>query len=583
MKHKKFKLCLLYLSIFSFYHLPNKAFAEDSVDLNLKGQVGNKQNNVQNMTVNSDGSIVLKANKNSKPEQKNDKSEQAIELSGSSGNVKNSQPNNKYSEVEKKLKDDTSEKSELNSNFSGGIGKAFYSETGVLVFNGSNYKKADNSNKNETKNNSESVPLPPTPQNIALEKAPADVRDSPIPKSLPPLPSDNGNVMLPISLPTSKAVSLPPLPASFIPNLGVSLGTTDQAGINNQGVPVDPDGKPINYNGMNSIFQGEKNTALSDDFIQYMRNAANKFLDIGIPMRIEIVDTENFELRRFIATNILRSTSNNFESIDTGLTAILSLNTRMNNNNIIPVCYVVLKNDQQKQLMDKYIYPLSKFTDQQTIAAYLVAHEVSDCMDNLERYKTLPKESTWFPETAKEVGLSSDAVRRLYPYGMTYNQYSRTVMHLYDDLAQRQYQQRIGDIFGLYLTLFSGYDQKITNGIIKLRSGLEPSSAYNTYDAIKDININYKNANKEDVKSLWYSARDLQIEKSVDNSLKFGAPDYIYKASLNNKSENSESSITEEFKPSDHKDDNKDKDSKKKPIKFDSVPSFGGNKFGGNY
>jgi len=302
---------------------------------------------------------------------------------------------------------------EIPTDFSGGIGKPYFGTTGVLTFGGSNYNKKakEKDSVNSDTQSSQSLPMPNPPQNIKLDKIPIKLNDMPIPKGLPPLPSENGNVMLPISLPTSKAVSLPPLPDFFVPNLGVSLGTTDQGGINNNGVPVDPNGKPINYNGMNSIFQGEKNKALSDDFIKSMRNAADKFLNIGLPMRVVIVDTEEFELRRFVATNILRANSNNFESIDTGMTAILSLNTKMNDN-IIPVCYVVLKNDQQKDLMDKYIYPLSKISNMDSIAAYLVAHEVTHCMDNLERYKVLPKSTTWFPDTAKNVGLSPDAVRR---------------------------------------------------------------------------------------------------------------------------------------------------------------------------
>lgn len=587
--NKKFKLCFLYLSCIACYTQSPYALAANNSDLALKGQVGVKQKNINDLQVNNDGSIVLGGNKNNVQQKE-------VILSGS--NTEPKKPDNNSvisSESNKKIelpfndKENVDQDSKTNVNgeiptdFSGGIGKPFYGTTGVLTFGGSNYQKKEKS-KNQTNNNDKSassIPLPSLPPEIKLDKIPIKLNDMPIPKGLPPLPTENGNVMLPISLPTSKAVSLPPLPDFFVPNLGVSFGTTDQGGINNNGVPVDPNGKPINYNGINSIFQSEKNKALSDDFIKSMKNAADKFLSIGLPMRVVVVDTEDFELRRFIATNILRANSNNFESIDTGLTAILSLNTKMNNN-IVPVCYVVLKNDQQKDLMDKYIYPLSKISDMDSIAAYLVAHEVTHCMDNLERYKVLPKSTTWFPDTAKSIGLSADAVRRLYPYGMTYNQYSRTVMHLYEDLAQRQYQQRIADIFGLYLTLFSGYDPKIADGVIKLRQGLESSSSYNTYDAIKNIKMDYSNTTKSNIKTLWDSARQLQENKDVDPSLRFGAPETVYSALLNKKSQQSESSITEEFKEDKIKNNKKQTDPKK-PVSFDSVQKFGGDNFGGKY
>lgn len=575
--NKNFKLCFLYLSCLACYTQSAYALpAHDNDDLALKGQVGVKQNNISNLQVNSDGSIILGGNKNSSPSKE-------IIISGGEQPTTNQKVNSApvpSQDTEKENKPKPTD-GEIPTDFSGGIGKPYFGTTGVLTFGGSNYNKKakEKDSVNSDTQSSQSLSMPNPPQNIKLDKIPIKLNDMPIPKGLPPLPSENGNVMLPISLPTSKAVSLPPLPDFFVPNLGVSLGTTDQGGINNNGVPVDPNGKPINYNGMNSIFQGEKNKALSDDFIKSMRNAADKFLNIGLPMRVVIVDTEEFELRRFVATNILRANSNNFESIDTGMTAILSLNTKMNDN-IIPVCYVVLKNDQQKDLMDKYIYPLSKISNMDSIAAYLVAHEVTHCMDNLERYKVLPKSTTWFPDTAKNVGLSPDAVRRLYPYGMTYNQYSRTVMHLYKDLAQRQYQQRIADIFGLYLTLFSGYDPKIVDGVIKLRQGLDSSSSYNTYDAIKNIKSDYSYIGKSNVKTLWDSARQLQVDKGVDPSLRFGALDTVYSADLNKKSDLSESSITEEFKEDKNKKPTVDP---KKPVSFDSVQKFGGDNFGGKY
>lgn len=572
--YKKQKVKYLYLALMSaiFFSQSSYAISDDPAD-NLKATIGSKNTNTQGMTVNPDGSIILKGNNNAKPKQQ--AKEETIVLSGSD---KVNETENKNEKISDKLENHgtNDENKSIEEDFQGGIGKPYYSVTGVLIFNGSD--------KDKKKQEKQDTPKAPTQSNdeyyspvpdIKLDKIPIDVKNMPLPSNLPPLPTENGNVMLPVSLPTSKAVDLPPLPDFFIPNLGVSVGTIDEEGVNNFGIPVNPDGKPINYKGRNSIFVGEKNKALSNEFVDYMKQAANKFLNLGIPMKVVIVDTEDYELRRFVANNVLRSNKNNFESIDTGLTSILSLDNKMNKNEI-PICYIVLKNDQQKSLMDQYIRPLSNTVNEKTIAAYLVAHQVSHCMDNLERFKQLPKVSTWFPDDAKKVGLASSAIRRLYPYGMTYQQYARTTMHLYDDLAQRQYQERIGDIFGLYLTVFAGYDESIFDGIIKLRDRLAKNSSHNTYDAINNIKADYISADKLNIKTLWQSARKLQTYKDVDSSLQYGANENMYKASLNKNQDLSESSITEEFDPK--KKQEKKSDPNSKPVNFNTVPKFGENK-----
>ena len=628
---KKFRYNLIYMSCFFSLFAGTSAHADNSV----QASIGGTHNSGFNPTVGANGEIILQGRSSSvnRPTPANNMQNSSVINSDPSpiskppvsqsiqGNNSDEIIISKNSPIQgaKTPSADNGGKAQVGqytasigkptSDPQGGnngdfkIGKPYFAETGVLTYSGdgkkqiiqgqggdqivlngsspnNNDQSSERSERTQGQSTPQATPISSSPDHHSNEIIPQGVNfnDMPTPQNLPPLPGQNGNVMLPISMPTSKAADLPPLPDYFVPNLGVSVGTTDQGGINNQGIPVNPDGEPINYKGMNSIFVKEKNNALSDQFVDYMRQAGDKFLDIGIPMKVIIVNTDEFELRRFIANNILRSNSNNFESIDTGLTSILSLNTKINNFTI-PVCYVVLKDDQQTSLMQKYIAPLSKIAKPDAVAAYLVAHQVSLCMDNLERYKVLPKVNTWFPDSAKTVGLSPDAIRRLYPYGMTYNEYSRTTMHLYNDLAQRQYQERIGDIFGLYLSLYAGYDPNIVNGVIALRKGLKDTSSYNTYDAIKDLNTDYETANKTNVKTLWQSARRLQEISGVDSSLQFGVPEKVYSALLNKQSDMSESSLVDEFRNNESK--NK-KIEPKKQINFDDVSTFGGDGLNGD-
>lgn len=415
------------------------------------------------------------------------------------------------------------------------------------------------------------------------------IQDMPLPKDLPPLPgTKNGNVMLPISLPTSEAVALPPLPADFIPNLGIQIGTTDQAGINNNGIPVNPDGEPINYKGLSSDVSSPDVSGVDKDWTDVMQAEANAFMNMGLPLRIVVVNSENNLLRKFVAQNILRTTKESFEGVDIGLSAILSTQSTGDNINA-PTCYIMFKKDDLASFKSQFLDPLSRIAGKKATASYLIGHQVAHCMDNLERYKVIPKRNVWFANDIAHYGIAAPVMRRIYPYGMTYNQYSHTTMHFYQDVGQRQYQERIGDIFGLYLALYRGYDTKIITAVQALRNGLPVNSSHNTGAALVDINARYSSLIKNNVQDIWKGARALQYEKGIDNSLGDGVPaSIVYDTSSENKQANSNiEKVVDNNKKNDKIKRTKDgKEIIKDKVNFDNYSGFGdaskgmGNPFG---
>ena len=56
-------------------------------------------------------------------------------------------------------------------------------------------------------------------------------------------------------------------------------------------------------------------------------------------------------------------------------------------------------------MKNNVLYPYSSVIGKKATAAYLVGHQVAHCMDNLERYKVLPKQNIWFATDAAKVGL----------------------------------------------------------------------------------------------------------------------------------------------------------------------------------
>lgn len=468
--------------------------------------------------------------------------------------------------------------------YQGGVGQAQNSgSAGVLFFKGGDKNAGRYTVENDNTNNSvptlESFKQKEQAQSgeISPQKLPVlpladvskqiDVKSMPMPSNLPPLPGSSGvaGIALPVSLPTSKAAALPPLPMDFIPNLNIQVGMPGELS-NPNGIPVNANGEPINYSGLSNEAPAVDITGVDNDWTQTMQDEADQMTLLGVPMKVVIVNTQNTLLRKFVAQNILKTDKETFDSIDEGLSSVLSLQTKVNSS-YIPTCYIMFRKESLGSLKSNVLDPYSAAIGKQATAAFLVGHQISHCMDNLERFKVLPKQNVWFANDAAKVGLAAPVMRRLYPYGMNYNQYSHTTMHFYQDIGQRQYQERMADIFGIFLTLYRGYPEKIIDLVMKSHSNASSVSPHDTNPALVGLSSKYAAIPKTSIQALWKGARNIQYMTGINKALGDGASESVVIDKNVGKSEK----VYDEVKPSDKADK---KDSKPKKISFDNTTKF---------
>lgn len=475
--------------------------------------------------------------------------------------------------------------------YQGGVGQAQGGgSAGVLFFQGGDKNSGKYTVQNDNTNNSaptlESFKQKEQAQmqsgQIAPQQLPVlppadiskqiDVKSMPLPSNLPPLPGSSGiaGIALPVSLPTSKAAALPPLPMDFIPNLNIQVGMPGELS-NPNGIPVNANGEPINYSGLSNEAPTVDVTGVDNDWTQTMQEEADQMTLLGVPMKIVVVNTQNILLRKFVAQNILKTDKETFDSIDEGLSSVLSLQTKVNSS-YIPTCYIMFRKESLGALKSNILDPYSATIGKKATAAYLVGHQISHCMDNLERFKVLPKQNIWFANDAAKIGLAAPVMRRLYPYGMNYNQYSHTTMHFYQDIGQRQYQERIADIFGIFLTMYRGYPDKIIDLVTQSHSRATAVSPHDTNPALIGLSAKYASIPKTSIQALWKGARNIQYIAGINKALGDGAPESV----VIDKNVAKAEKVYDEVKPSDKTDK---KDSKPKKISFDNTTKFesGGN------
>lgn len=469
--------------------------------------------------------------------------------------------------------------------YQGGLGKAERTgSAGVLFFQGGDknagrYTVKNDNNDNSTptlrsfeekeRNQQSSGASPSLPVLPPAVKTPMNVKNMPLPSSLPPLPGAANGIALPIALPTSEATALPPLPLDFMPNLNIQVGMPGDLS-NPNGIPVNANGEPINYAGLSNEAPEQDYSGVDDAWTAVMQDEADAMTLAGVPMKVVVVNTQNTLMRKFIAQNILRTDKETFDGTDEGLSSVLSLQTKVNSS-FIPTCYIMFRKEGLNGLKNNVLDPYSSAIGKKATAAFLVGHQIAHCMDNLERYKVLPKQNIWFATDASKVGIAAPTMRRLYPYGMNYNQFSHTTMHFYQDIGQRQYQERIADIFGIFITLYRGYSDKIIDLVMKSNNGVPATSPHDTNPALKGIKVKYSAIPKTSVQALWKGARDLQVITGINSALGDGAPDSVVK-------DNSMSSgkIYDNIKAEQAKDKKDDK--KPKKINFDNTSKFDDNK-----
>lgn len=263
--------------------------------------------------------------------------------------------------------------------------------------------------------------------------------------------------------------------------------------------------------------------AVEDHWATLMQNEANRLSqESDVPMTVVVVRTRDDAMRRFIAQSIMHQDLTRYTEADSGLSALFSMGSRVNNSTS-PTCYLLFRRDKIAALRDQFLVPMSAKVGEKATVAFLVGHEVGHCLDYYERQRTFPTKGFWTSAESRKVGIAPAAAYRLFPNGMTPQAYTYAAAALYGDLAQRQYEERLADVFGVMWAVHCGFPARLFDDVINARKWIPRNDDHSTLPALVGLRTRYDDLQTKDVAHLWALARQVQQDVGVDASVGEGA------------------------------------------------------------
>lgn len=401
-------------------------------------------------------------------------------------------------------------------NYSGG-GVSDNSDKGtVLKFNGQDrgFQVSDNKEQPDRPDRA-----PAIPSGVDQRK---DVRSIPLPQF--PILADG------MAKPTSAVIPLPPLPGMApgaklppLPDMTGAIGVPNPTPMNPEQYKMtlnsNTTGQAIDYTGKSiELPDGNNNDdKLEEHWGELMQNQANILMQKGAPVKIAVVQTNNTLLRRFVIQGLLHSDDSRVSKMDTGLFPVMSQSYI--DGKITPTCYILYDRKNLRALNQQEFIPLSKMTNEETAASFIVAHMAAHCMDQFERSKIIPLKEIWYPNELAKYGVQPSAFRRIFYMRMTPSLYFSKQTELFDDNAQRQYEERLADIFGVLWVLSNNGNNNIIKAVSSLRRNMPETSPHNTIPVFKYAFIDSKTQITGSLSSLWKTARQNQFITGVSPSL----------------------------------------------------------------
>lgn len=338
-----------------------------------------------------------------------------------------------------------------------------------------------------------------------------------------------------VPLPSSNVLPLPPLPGmSGSNNLPPLPDMTGQVGVLHS-QPINPSdfNEQVSGNGTNApiVFAGKsvqlppasnETEQVEQKWANLLQNQANLLMQQGAPVKIIIVDSNNFLLRKFILQGLLKGNDTYLSKMDTGLYPVMS--QAYINGVITPTCYMMFDQKNIDALYKQELIPLSKKAGENATAAFVAGHMAGHCLDQLERSKVIPLRSVWFSNELEQYGVNGAASRRIFGNsGVNSQFYFQKQNDLFRDLGQRQYEERVADAFGLLWALKQSNDSKIIDAVSALRVNLSTSSPHNTITTVRNVYTNYKANLDPSLSGLWKQARKTQMQTGITPQLSDGA------------------------------------------------------------
>lgn len=500
----------------------NPVISSGSGNVNVSSNIS-----IPNSNVNADGTITVRGGNSGNNEAK-DRVVNQGKVGGVTATIGKAQASPKNNQIDlqalqEQVKNGTSNlpTMEYNGNVESSSNNTNKKST-VITFKGGEpgYQVAEDNQEQPNKpqripasvNNSNGMPMP-NARSLPLPALPVLANGMGTPNAavvpLPPLPGMSGN-----------NVNLPPLP-----NMTGMIGIPNSMPLNPEEykmtLNLNTTGEAIDYQGR-SIDLPDTNSAedkIESYWTNLMQEQANSLMAQGAPVKIAIVQTNNVLLRRFVIQGLLKSDDSRVSKIDTGMYPVMSQS--FINGKITPTCYLLYDRNNLNVFNEQLLKPLSKATNEQVTAAFVVGHMTAHCMDQFERSKVIPLKDLWYANDLAKYGVQPSAFRRIFYMRMSPSLYFSKQTALFDDIAQRQYEERLADSFGI-LWAASKYGDKavlLPNAVTNLRKHLSDSHSHNTIPAIKLSTLNAKTLNNSKLSELWKQARSVQYIAGVSNSL----------------------------------------------------------------
>lgn len=242
-------------------------------------------------------------------------------------------------------------------------------------------------------------------------------------------------------------------------------------------------------------------------------------------MGVALFRTDDPVVQAFISGGILNIPQEAYLRLETGLAAVAVLEG-MHNNQKRPMCYVLYHPEKAQGGAIRGFYdPIVAATnDLRQGAAFLAAHETAHCIDHLERETLLSRHMQWGPDQAVEVGLEPHAFERVFGERAATAAYRSRTQDLYSDLAQRQYEERLADAFGLLWVWRLGAPKSLLQVLQSARRGHPAHHAHATAPVLDASGHKYSVLPSiQGIDGIWVLAREAQREAGVDPSLRTGS------------------------------------------------------------
>lgn len=243
-------------------------------------------------------------------------------------------------------------------------------------------------------------------------------------------------------------------------------------------------------------------------------------LQPGIPFaKLVLLNTSEPTYRSYAAAGLLGVGNDAFSHLESGLAAVGVYGGQVNGQPM-PVCYVLYQPEEAGHIYRNFVQPIAAVADQRSAAAFLMAHEVGHCLDRFERHDQLGKKMVWAAADLAPLGLEPNAVTRVFGATMASGAYEARTKDLYRDNGQRQYEERVADVFGMAWVWRLGGKETVRDALVQTRSHTDPWDAHATAPALTALD-HYKDplSQTNSVGEVWVLARKVQLQVGVDPSL----------------------------------------------------------------